>query len=66
MNIDKRFICQKCGGVSGTIPLNIDLMTQGQLNGRFKCKSCDYDILNDPDRLDCSGLVRIGSADSYQ
>jgi hypothetical protein len=57
MNIDKRFVCQKCGGTSSTLPLNHHLLSEEVLAKRFKCQSCDYDIINDPERLDC--LVRV-------
>lgn len=59
MNIDKRFVCQKCSGTSSIsiLPLNYHLLSEEVLTERFKCRSCGYDIVNDPERLDC--LIRV-------
>lgn len=57
MNIDKHFVCQKCSGTSSALPLNYHLLSEKVLAERFKCRSCGYDIINDPERLDC--LTRI-------
>lgn len=57
MNIDKRFVCQKCGGTSHILTLNQDQLSEKALVERFKCRSCGYDIINDPERLDC--LLRV-------
>lgn len=57
MNIDKRFVCQKCSGTSSTLPLNYHLLSEEVLAKRFKCRSCGYNIINDPEQLD--SLIRV-------
>lgn len=57
MNIDKRFVCQKCSGTSSILPLNYHLLSEEVLVERFKCRSCGYDIISDPEQLD--NLIRV-------
>jgi MinD superfamily P-loop ATPase len=49
--IDKRAVCPKCDGTSGIISRNANDEPQEWQAQHYRCRSCGYNILEDPESL---------------
>jgi hypothetical protein len=50
-SIDKRAVCPKCDGTSGIISRNANDEPQEWQVQHYRCRSCGYNILEDPENL---------------